>query len=197
VAGGAIAIAGIFVVDEDSHRLFHSLSAGRALPAVLASAAAGLATLGLVYGRRFEPARYTAALAVGAVVAGWGLARWPTILPGLTVREAAAGHDTLVAIVVAVVAGAVVLFPSLGFLFRLAVAGRFRAAEAAPPEQRPRPLRSARQGLLARSAVVCLFCGFGLLTVAGAPWAHGIGIVSLVAFVVLAFRALVLPDAVA
>ena len=31
---------------------------------------------------RFEPARYAAALAVAAVVAGWALARYPTLLPG-------------------------------------------------------------------------------------------------------------------
>jgi len=65
---------------------------------VIVSELAGLATLVLLYRRRFEPARYSAAVAVAAVVAGWALGQWPTILPGLDVREAAAPHDTLVAV---------------------------------------------------------------------------------------------------
>jgi cytochrome d ubiquinol oxidase subunit II len=59
-----VALAGIFIVNADNHKLFHSLLTGRALPAVIVSALAGLATLALVYGHRFEPARYCAALAV-------------------------------------------------------------------------------------------------------------------------------------
>ena len=55
-----------------------------------------------------------------AVVAGWALAQWPTILPGLDVRHAAAPHDTLVAVVVAVLGGGAIVFPSLALLFRLA-----------------------------------------------------------------------------
>jgi cytochrome d ubiquinol oxidase subunit II len=116
VAAGAIAVAGIFIVDADNPHLFHSLLSGRALPAVIASALAGSATLALVYRRRYEPARYGAALAVAAIVAGWALSRWPTILPGLNVDQAAAGHDTLVAIIVAVLAGAAIVFPSLALL---------------------------------------------------------------------------------
>src|SRR5581483_11401394 len=102
VGAGAIAIAGIFVVDADNHTLFRSLTSGRALPAVIVSGLAGLTTLTLIQRRRYEPARYSGALAVAAITAGWALARWPTILPGLTVDQAAAGHDTLVCIVVAV-----------------------------------------------------------------------------------------------
>ena len=111
VVAGAIAIAGIFIVDADNHALFQSLTSGRALPAVIVSGLAGLATLGLVQLRRYEPARYCAALAVAGIIAGWALARWPTILPGLTVDQAAAGHDTLVCVVVAVLAGGVIVFP--------------------------------------------------------------------------------------
>ena len=188
---GALAIGGIFVVNADNHALFHSLMTGRALAAVVVSFVAGLATLALVYARRYEPARYGAALAVAAVIAGWALSRWPTILPGLTVYQAAAGHDTLVWLIAAVLAGGAILFPSLGLLFRLAVTGRFRAAETATPQQARRELRGVRPRLLARSAVACLIVGFGLLNVADARWAHGLGVVSLLAFVVLGFRAIV------
>jgi cytochrome d ubiquinol oxidase subunit II len=48
---------------------------------VLVSGAAGLATILLVSARRYEPARFSGALAVAAVVAGWGLAQRPDLLP--------------------------------------------------------------------------------------------------------------------
>jgi cytochrome d ubiquinol oxidase subunit II len=195
VVAGAVAIGGIFVVGTDNQELFHSLLHGRALPAVIVSALAGAATLALVYRRRYERARYSAALAVGAVVAGWALARWPTILPGLTVDQAAAGHDTLVAVVVAVLAGGAIVFPALAFLFRLALSGRFGIAQAptsatGPEEQRRR--RFAPR-LLARAAVACLIAGFGMLNLAESRWAHAIGLACLFAFIVIAFCAIVLP----
>jgi cytochrome d ubiquinol oxidase subunit II len=190
VVAGALALAGIFVVRADAHLLYDELVSGRALPAVIVSALAGLATLALVYRRRFEAARYSAALAVAAVVAGWALAQWPIILPGLDVRHAAAPHDTLVAVVAAVLGGGAIVFPSLALLFRLTLAGRFdqgRPAQAAPPA-RGRP--EARTALLLRLAVACLIVGFGLLTVANAAWAHALGVTGLFAFVVAGFLAL-------
>jgi cytochrome d ubiquinol oxidase subunit II len=121
------------------------------------------------------------------------LARWPTILPGLTVDQAAAGHDTLVAIVVAVLAGAVILFPALAVLFRLTLAGRFRAAEQPAPERQAtgHPIVNGR--LLTRVAAACLIAGFGLLSVAEAGWAHALGVVALAGFVVCGFAAIVVP----
>ena len=191
VLAGATAIGGIFIVNADYHTLFHSLLSGRALAAVIVSFLAGLVTLMLVYDRRYEPARYCAAIAVAAIVAGWALARWPTILPGLTVDQAAAGHDTLVWVIVCVLGGSVILFPSLAFLFRLALAGRFQAAESTVPDEIAQPLRAIRPGLLARLVVALLIAGFGLLNIANAQWAHAVGGVCLVCFVVLGFRAIV------
>jgi cytochrome bd ubiquinol oxidase subunit II len=191
VAAGAVAIAGIFIVGSDAPGLRHSLLTGRALPAVIVSVAAGVAALVLVYSRRFEPARYGAALAVSSFVAGWALSRWPKILPGLTVHQAAAGHDTLVWVIVAVLVGGAIVFPSLGLLFRLTLAGRFRSAESDAGGVAAAGLRSIRTGLLARLAVACLIAGFGLLNVADAEWAHGVGVVCLFGFVALAFRVIV------
>jgi cytochrome d ubiquinol oxidase subunit II len=191
VVAGALALAGILVVRSDARALYEELVSGRALPAIIVSALAGLATLALVYRRRFEAARYSAALAVAAVVAGWALGQWPTILPGLDVRHAAAPHDTLVGVVAAVLGGGAIVFPSLALLFRLTLAGRFdqgRPAHAAPPA-RGRP--EARTALLGRLAVACLIVGFGLLTVANAAWAHALGVTAFFAFVVAGFLALV------
>jgi cytochrome bd ubiquinol oxidase subunit II len=191
VVAGVISIAGIFIVNADYHRLFHSLLTGRALPAVIVSALAGVVTLAAVYTRRYEPARYGAAVAVAAIVAGLALARWPTILPGLTVHQAAAGHDTLVWVIVCVLGGAAILFPSLALLFRLTLTGALHAVES----ERGLPAEEGRIGgrtaLLARLAIACLIAGAALLNIADTEWAHVVGVVCLISFIVIGFRAII------
>ena len=66
-----------------------------------------------------------AAAAVAAVVAGWGLAQQPEMLPGLTVREAAASNEVIIGLLVAVVIGLIILIPSLYLLYSLVLGGRF------------------------------------------------------------------------
>jgi cytochrome d ubiquinol oxidase subunit II len=194
VAAGAVALTGIVVLRLDAHPLFTDLTQGAGLPALIVSVLAGVATLALVWRRRYEPARYSAALAVAATVAGWALAQQPRFLADLTVEQAAAGRNTQIAVVVAVLAGAVILFPSLALLFRLTLTGRLtgpeRAAAAAPPRE-PLPATTARS---ARLAAASLIAGIGLLTVADAGWAHALGVVSLLAFVACGYRALLPGD---
>jgi cytochrome d ubiquinol oxidase subunit II len=186
VLAGVVAIAGLVVLRADAHSLYRQLLHGDALAALIVSILAGLATLCLVARERFELARYSAALAVAAVIAGWALAQNPVLLPGLTVRQAAAPHDTLVAVVVAVLAGAVILFPSLALLFRLVLRGQLdHAAHTPAPFATPGSLLSASvPGLLARAAAACLLAGFGFLTLAEAGWAHAIGVLALLGFIV-------------
>jgi cytochrome d ubiquinol oxidase subunit II len=186
VLAGAVAIAGLVVLHADAHPLYHRLVRGDALAALVVSILAGAATLYLVAREHFEQARFSAALAVAAVIAGWALAQNPVLLPGLTVRQAAAPHDTLVVVVVAVLGGAVILLPSLALLFRLVLGGRFDHGEHAPaPAAALRPLLSASApGLLARGAGACLLAGFGLLTIAEAGWAHALGVLALLGFIV-------------
>jgi cytochrome d ubiquinol oxidase subunit II len=196
IVAGALALGGVAVLRSRAHPLYHELVAGQALPALIASILAGVATLALVYRRRFEAARYSAALAVAAIIAGWALGEWPTVLPGLTVSQAAAPHDTLVAVVVAVLAGGAILFPALLLLFRLTLTGRLHGAEAGRPEVAGNRGGLAKSGLLTRVAIACLIIGFGLLNVANAKWAHAVGVASLLAFIVTAFLAIV-PSALA
>jgi len=194
VVAGALAVVGLFVVRADARALFDDL-VGDGLPALLVSGAAGVGTLALVWVRRYEAARYSAAVAVAAVVAGWAVAQEPELLPGLTVSQAAAGHDVLVAVLVSVAAGAVLLAPSLVFLFALTLRGRLGyegsdaggvpAAAAGPV----RALSSSRSGLLARVALACLVLTLGFLTLADAGWAHAVGVFTLLAAVLTGFRA--------
>jgi cytochrome d ubiquinol oxidase subunit II len=187
---GVLSIAGLVVLHHDAHHLYHELVAGDGLPALIASVIAGLATFALVVSERYEPARFTAAAAVAAIVAGWALAQQPIFLPGLTVEQAAAPHDVLVTTTVAVLGGAIILFPSLVLLFRLTLGGQLGDAHeehaAAPGPARDLVLAAA-PGLLGRVATACLVVGFGLLTVAEAGWAHALGVVALFGFIVVGF----------
>jgi cytochrome d ubiquinol oxidase subunit II len=193
---GAVALAGLPVLRYDAEPLYHGLVEGKGLIGLIASIVAGCATLALVWWRRYEASRYTAALAVAAIIAGWALAQSPVFLEGLTVRQAAAGRDTLVAVTVAVLAGAVILFPSLALLFRLVLGGRLGRGEGvAERSAEGRSLLTAlAPGLLPRLAIACFVAGIGFLTVADAAWAHSIGILCLFAFIVAAFPAALPPD---
>ena len=55
-----------------------------------------------------------------AILVGWAVAQYPYVLvPEVTIEEAAVGRSTLVAMLVALGAGAVVLVPSLVYLYVL------------------------------------------------------------------------------
>jgi cytochrome bd ubiquinol oxidase subunit II len=195
VVAGLVAAGGLVVLHEDAHGLYRSLVAGDGLPALIVSLVAGLATLGLVWVQRYEAARYSAALAVAAVVVGWALAQKPVLLPGLTVSQAAAPHDTLVAVLVSVAAGGVLLAPSLWLLFSLTLRGTLgyggQEGDGTGVGAPGRALDASRTGLLARVALACLILTLGFLTVASAGWAHAIGVVTLLAGVAVGFRAAV------
>jgi cytochrome bd ubiquinol oxidase subunit II len=210
VLAGGLAVIGLIVLHSDAHRLFHGLVHGAGLVALIVSVLAGVAALWLVLGRRYEPARYVAGVAVAAIVAGWALAQEPLLLRNLTIRQAAAPHDTLVLVVVAVLAGGAVLAPSLGLLFRLVLGGRLDhgakvATEtgAGPPaattasagggpaagSDSRRIVAASASGLAARGAVAAFVIGFGTLTLADAGWAHVIGVIAFFSFILLGFVA--------
>jgi cytochrome d ubiquinol oxidase subunit II len=134
VVAGALALVGLLVLRSDVRSLFDDLTSGAGLACVLLSGAAGLVTLWLEWRERFEVARYTAATAVTAIVAGWAVAQQPYLLPpDLTVEQAAAPNATLVALLVSTALGMLILVPALAWLFRLALSGRIRY------EDKPRP----------------------------------------------------------
>jgi len=188
---GAIALGGLAVLHSDAPALYRGLVQGDGQAALIVSSLAGVCALALVWRGRFELARYTAALAVAATIAGWALAQRPTFLPGLTIAQAAAPHDTLVLVVVVVIAGAAILLPSLAVLFRLFLHGALDHAEvpARPGGTGRAVLSASAPGLLARAAGGCLLAGVGLLTVAEAGWAHAAGVACLFGFIVAGFIA--------
>jgi cytochrome bd ubiquinol oxidase subunit II len=124
VVAGVLAIGALPILSSDAPDLYAGLDHGAGLACVVASGVFGVATLALVAGWRFEAARVTAAGAVVAVLAGWAIAQSPYLLPGhLTLDQAAAGSSTLTAFLVSFAIGAVVLVPSLVYLYRLVLKG--------------------------------------------------------------------------
>jgi cytochrome d ubiquinol oxidase subunit II len=87
---------------------------------VALTAAAALGTFWSLWRRRYRLARVAAAAQVTLILWGWGVAQYPYLLPPeLTIANAAAPRVTLELALVAVTAGAIVLFPSLYYLFRV------------------------------------------------------------------------------
>lgn len=117
-AAGLLSVGGLVVVSRDAHALAQGLG-DRALPLVVVAVAAGTTSLVLVFARRYLPARISAGLAVTGLLWAWGVARYPQLLPGLDTRAAAALPATLRATVWAVLAGLVLLVPSMLLLLRL------------------------------------------------------------------------------
>jgi cytochrome bd ubiquinol oxidase subunit II len=213
VVAGVLAVAGLLVVRFNAPALWHGLTSGAGLALVIVSGVAGLLTLVLVWRSSFGLARASAALAVAAVIAGWAAAQEPWFLPGLTVREAAAGRATLIATIIGVAVGAAVLVPSLGLLYTLVLRGRLDTAAAVPaasavpsvpvvpsvPSVAAGPAGAGRGRIaLGRPAwafaVVSLLAGVGLMVFAGPAWALGIGALLLVACAVTVFALTAIPD---
>lgn len=134
---GLAAMGGLLVLRADARDLFDGLTAGAGLVFVVLSAAAGMATLGLLWLRRPGVARVTAATAVAAIVVGFVAAQAPDLLPGeITVEEAAAPQATLLAVLVGGGIGMLVLVPALWYLFRLRFTGRLdKDVPALAPER--------------------------------------------------------------
>jgi cytochrome bd ubiquinol oxidase subunit II len=119
VAGGMVALAGVFVLKHDAPDLFHGLT-HRGAPLTAVSAVAGLATLVLLHRAAYGWARFSAAIAVVAVLFGWATGQYPYMLEhSLRISDAAGAHATLVAILVVLGAGSLLLAPALAWLFVL------------------------------------------------------------------------------
>jgi cytochrome d ubiquinol oxidase subunit II len=102
--------------------LFYSNLSGSnwAGPLQLVTAALAITTIGLLYSRRLQWARVTAAAQVAMVVVGWGFAmRGHFILPDVSIATAGARPEVMPALAAALGLGAIVLLPALGYLYWL------------------------------------------------------------------------------
>lgn len=99
-------------------------------PLLLASTSCcAVAALAALWSRRFRIARAAAIGQVTLILAGWSSAQFPhVILPDVDIFTHAAPPITLRLLVIALALGALVLLPSLYYLFRV-----FKSRDAGPP----------------------------------------------------------------
>ncbi|RVX43709.1 cytochrome bd-I ubiquinol oxidase subunit 2 apoprotein [Nonomuraea polychroma] len=114
---GVLSAAGLLVLRADAPALFAEITSGRALPLLVLSVVAGLASLVLLWRRAYLAVRVTAALAVTGLLWGWGVGQYPSLLPGVSLADAAATDAVLAASLGSLAVGAVLLLPSLWWLY--------------------------------------------------------------------------------
>jgi cytochrome bd ubiquinol oxidase subunit II len=112
-----------------------------AIPLQLLTAAAAITAIGALLRRRYALARGAAVLQVSAILWGWGYVQFPWMVPGVhTVESAAAPAITLRFVAIGLAGGALILVPSLWYLFKAFKSGsasafeRMETAEPTVPE---------------------------------------------------------------
>ncbi len=108
-------------------------ASSRALPMQAVTAVVSVAVLGTIFARRYQLARIGVILQVSLIFWGWAAAQYPYVVPpDLTIGEAAAPAVTLRLVLLALGVGAVLLLPSLFYLFRV-----FKSAPHDPAARLP------------------------------------------------------------
>ncbi|GIJ58959.1 cytochrome d ubiquinol oxidase subunit II [Virgisporangium aurantiacum] len=116
IVTGVLAVGALPVLAHDAPDLAADLIA----PPLGVSVVAGIGTIVALLRHRYRTARVFAATAVAAVVAGWGLAQYPVLVPpDLTLTEAAAPAQTLPVTLGVLIGGFAVTLPAVAFLFRV------------------------------------------------------------------------------
>ena len=120
VLTGVVALL-VFLLSSRAQHVREALTTSAwAWPLHVVTGAAAVATFALLWTRRFWLARITAAIQVTGILWGWALAQYPfAIRPDIELRAAAAPPHVLTLLLWILAAGAVILIPSLVYLFRV------------------------------------------------------------------------------
>ena len=115
-AVGVLAATVLALAAPDVRRAL--IASAWALPLHVATGASAIAAFGFLWIERYQLARLAAAAQVGLIVLGWALAQYPyAVRPHLTLAAAAAPVSVQVALLQVLGIGAVILLPSLLYLF--------------------------------------------------------------------------------
>jgi cytochrome bd ubiquinol oxidase subunit II len=130
VITGLLAAGNLLLLRTNAHYVYSRVT-GVALPLVIVSVVAGLAAFVLILLRRTWLLRICGALAVVAVVAAYGVAQYPYLLPrSLTVQAGAAPRTALEAEIVVLVLAALLVAPSFAYLYWLQQHGQLQVTES-------------------------------------------------------------------
>lgn len=126
----AAALIALLLARRDAPNLSEGLLEGwHAIPLLMAVGASAAWTAWSLRRRRFRAARIGAGAQASLILWGWPLAQFPWLLPpDVTIAEAAAPATTLRLVLIVLGVGALVLFPSLAYLFRVFKSTRGTAA---------------------------------------------------------------------
>lgn len=131
VVSGMVALGGIAVILSAAPTLAEGLT-GRALPLIALSGVGGIATVALLWTRRYRLARVSASGSVAAVVVGWGVGQYPWVLVDeATIAASAGAPATLTGLLVAFAVAGILVVPSLVALFVLVDRGMVSGGEDA------------------------------------------------------------------
>ncbi len=132
VALFVVSFAALWLAGSEAPEVRHALMHGPAVALQGAIAIAAVSSLGALAARRHPLARAAAAAQVTLILWGWVVVQYPMLLPPLhTVRSAAAPEVTLRLLALALGGGAVVLLPSLAYLYRTFARVEERGVDAA------------------------------------------------------------------
>lgn len=125
LAGLAVlVVVGLLVPHQRASYVYHGLTHGLGLALVLIAAVAALVTAWLVTRPAAGWARFTAVASVALVVAAWGCAQRPYLVPtSLTVQQAAGATRPLQWLLFVTLIAAVFIGPALAVLYRLDTRG--------------------------------------------------------------------------
>jgi cytochrome d ubiquinol oxidase subunit II len=120
VVAGALAVAGLFVLDSEAGYV-HDRLLDQGLPLVILSLLCGAAAIVVLLRGGRRPLRPLAGAAFVAVIWGWAVAQFPYLLPtSLRIDQAAAPDATLIVVLIVFGAAAILVLPSLFLLYTLA-----------------------------------------------------------------------------
>ncbi len=124
LAGGAVfatAFLALYLSPDQAPLMTEGLIESRwALPLHLLTGVAAVAVLTALWLRRYRLARMAVGVQVLCIVGGWAMAQYPYVVPpDLTITEAAAPPATLRLVIIILGVGALILLPSLLYLFRI------------------------------------------------------------------------------
>lgn len=114
---GGMAVAGLFVVRAYAPHLWDGLR-GYAAPVVVLSMLGGFLSLVAMWRRQYLLAAAGVFFAEFSVVLAWGVSQYPYLIPtSMTIADAAAPRNVLIAMIVCALGGMALLTPALAYLF--------------------------------------------------------------------------------
>jgi cytochrome bd ubiquinol oxidase subunit II len=137
IAVGLLAFLVLGLAHDGAPRIWAGLvTAPWAVPLQIITGLVALGAIGLLWTRRYYLARAFVGAQVVLILWGWAIAQFPNLVsPDLTIQNAAAPTATLALLLTLLGLGALLLFPSFYFLYRLFKGEHvFKVLESGPTE---------------------------------------------------------------